>query len=143
MIRHSKDHQNNTSLKVGDVEKGTATFKINTNVYPDSSCGGAVKPCPNNADMVFGLLTDQNKDGVYTEFYDGSFRGSPDTITLKVPVAKSGTTIYRLQFNGPAVIDVKYVGMWKIGDTSVRQCNGLVTDGQVVYCTLNIHYGWY
>jgi hypothetical protein len=138
MIRHTKDHQNSTSLKAGAGEIGSATLKINTNLYLDSSN----KPAPNNPDMYFRLLVSQGG----TTYYDGAINGSPITMSLQLPVAKSGKTDYYFSFMGPAVLDKSTVwdnNYWKPGDTSVKTCTGQLSDGQVATCTVGIHWGWY
>lgn len=140
MIRHTKDNQNMTSLKAGAGESGTATLRINTNVYPDSACGSAVKPCPNNKDMWFDFHVFQGQ----TWYYNGNIDGSPDTIVLQVPVAKSGKTDYTFSFGGPQTLTKPNLyGFWKPGDTSVKSCEGQLSDGQVSTCTVSIHWGFY
>ena len=58
-------------------------------------------------------------------------RGSPDTITLQVPVAKCpDKTLYEFRFWGPKEIDKgTFEGVWKIGDTSIKECKGEISVG--------------
>ena len=135
MIRHPKDHQDITSLKAGVGETGTATLKINTNLYLDS----AKRPAPNNKDMWFDFHVYQGN----TWYYNGNIDGSPDTIVLQVPVAKSGKTDYSFSYGGPPNWNVLPFNLWKPGDTSDFACKGQLSDGQVASCTVNIHWGWY
>lgn len=137
------NHKNNTALKASVVPPagaGSATLKINTNVYPDSACGSAVKPCPNNNDMWFDFHVWQGT----TWYHNGNIDGSPDTIVLKVPVAKSGKTDYEFYFAGPPTLKKPNLfGYWAPGDTSKFRCDGQLSDGQVASCTVNIHWGFY
>ena len=128
-------------LKSSAGEIGWATLKINTNIHPDSACGRVTKPCPNNTDLMFKLTSTQD----FTTYYDGKIRGSPDTIILKVPVAKEDKTDYAFFFDGPGTIpnEAAGYGYWGVGSTSVLRCDGQLSNGEVASCTVGIHYGYY
>jgi hypothetical protein len=123
-----------------------ATLKINTNLYLDSDCGGT-KKCPNNADMNFWLQSSKDEGDYVSFWYDDSIRGSPDTISLQVPVAPNGKTDYSFKLATKAIpvmpVPPVLLGFWKPGDESVKSCSGQLTPGAVATCTVSINWGWY
>jgi hypothetical protein len=123
---------------------GYATLNINTNIYADSECGGSHKTCPDNKDMIFRLQSSQRLPGWVVFYKDTSdIRGSPDTITLKVPVAAKGKSDYSFKLANNFISTKVPLGYWAPGDESVKQCSGQLSVGDTATCTVSINWGWY